>query len=155
MPWAKDYIWQVPIGTQQMNSIVLDMFRAGVANRPGAKIQYYVMPHSPGNTPASWRRQFYGAAHGAKVINLFEFRPVQMAYTENHVSGPEMYQAVRTGIHELGRVRGDRAGRARASGGRAGLWFSEAADVWQDNHSPFGAGKPHALYRRATSAVAA
>src|SRR5439155_18561260 len=87
------------------------------------------------------RRQFYGAlAHGAKVINLFEFRPVQAAYTENHVSLPEMYQAVRTGIHELGQFEEIiQDGRVRP--GQAGLWFSEAADVWNDNRPPFGAGK--------------
>jgi hypothetical protein len=141
MPWGEDYIWQVPVGTQQMNEIVLDMFRAGVANHPDAKIQYYVMPHWPGNTQASWRRQFYGAlAHGAKVINLFEFRPVQAAYTENHVSLPEMYQAVRVGIHELGQFDEIvQDGRVRPA--QAGLWFSEAADVWNDNRPPFGAAK--------------
>jgi hypothetical protein len=141
MPWGEDYIWQVPVATQQMNEIVVDMFRAGVANRPGARIQYYVMPHWPGNTPAGWRRQFYGAlAHGVKIINLFEFRPVQAAYTENHVSLPEMYQAVRTAIYELGNFEEIvQDGRVRPA--QAGLWFSEAADVWQDNHAPYGAGK--------------
>ena len=45
----------------------------------------------PGNTPDSWRRQFYGAlGHGMKIVNLFEFRPVQAAYTENHVTGAAM-----------------------------------------------------------------
>jgi len=141
MPWGEDYIWQVPMGTQQMNEIVLDMFRAGVANRPDARIQEYVMPHWPGNTPASWRRLFYGAiGHGAKIINLFEFRPVQAAYTENHVSSPEMYQAVRTAIHELGTFEEIvQDGHVRPA--QTGLWFSEAADVWGDNRSPFGAGK--------------
>ena len=26
-----------------------------------------------------------------QVVNLFEFRPVQAAYTENHCSNPETY----------------------------------------------------------------
>ena len=91
MPWAEDYIFQVPVGSQQMNFLSLDLFRAGIRNNPQAKIHFYVMPHWPGNTPASWRRQFYGdLAHGAKIFNLFEFRPVQAAYTENHCSSPEM-----------------------------------------------------------------
>jgi hypothetical protein len=75
-----------------------------------------------------------------KIINLFEFRPVQAAYTENHVSLPEMYQAVRTAIYELGNFEEIvQDGRVRPA--QAGLWFSEAADVWQDNHAPYGAGK--------------
>jgi len=51
-----------------------------------------------------------------------------------------MYQAVRTGIHELGRFEEIvQEGRVRPA--EAALWFSEAADVWQDSHPPFGAGK--------------
>src|SRR5262249_40537284 len=43
MPWGEDYIFQVPVGTQQMNFIMVDLFRAAVRDRPGAKIHYYVM----------------------------------------------------------------------------------------------------------------
>ena len=53
MPWGEDYIWQVPVGTQQMNFLMLDMFRAGIKGKKDAKIHYYVMPHTPGNTTAS------------------------------------------------------------------------------------------------------
>jgi len=141
MPWGEDYIWQVPVGTQQMNSIMVDMFRAGIRGKPERKIHYYVMPHWPGNTPASWRRQFYGTlAHGAKVLNLFEFRPVQAAYTENHVSLPAMYQEVRQGLHELGGFE-DIVQDGQVRPGVAGLWFSEAGDVWDDARSPFDVGK--------------
>ncbi|MBI3410160.1 MAG: beta-galactosidase trimerization domain-containing protein [Planctomycetes bacterium] len=141
MPWGEDYIWQVPVGSQQMNFIMLDMFRAAVRSKPGARIQYYVMPHTPGNTPDNWRRQFYGdIAHGAKILNLFEFRPVQAAYTENHVSDPAMYQEVRKAIHELGRfeniVQDGQVMRAQT-----GLWFSEAADVWHNHRPPFDVAK--------------
>jgi len=82
---------------------MVDMYRCGIKGKKDAKIHYYVMPHTPGNTTANWRRQFYGdIAHGVKVLNLFEFRPVQAAYTENHCSDPAMYQEVRTSFHELG-----------------------------------------------------
>jgi hypothetical protein len=141
MPWGEDYIWQLPVGTQQMNFITLDMYRAGIADFPQAKIHFYVMAHTPGNTPASWRRQFYGdLAHGAKIINLYELRPVQVAYTENHVSAPAMYQAVRTALHELGRFE-DIVQDGHVRPAQAALWFSEAADVWHDNRSPFAAAK--------------
>ncbi len=141
MPWSEDYIWQVPVGSQQMSAISLDIFRAGIRNQPNAKIHYYVMPHWPGNTPASWRRQFYSAiGHGAKILNLFEFRPVQAAYTENHVSLPAMYQAVRQGLHELGTFE-DIVQDGQVMPGVAALWFSETGDVWDNTRSPFDAAK--------------
>ncbi len=141
MPWGEDYIWQVPVGTQQMNFLMLDMFRCGIKGKPTSKIHYYVMPHTPGNTTASWRRQFYGdLAHGAKIFNLFEFRPVQAAYTENHCSDPAMFQEVRRSLHELGQFE-DILQQGEVRPGLAGLWFSEAADIWDDYAHPLGAGK--------------
>ena len=141
MPWGEDYIWQVPVGSQQMNFIMLDMYRAGLRNKPGAKIHYYVMPHTPGNTPRSWRRQFYGdLGHGAKVLNLFEFRPVQAAYTENHVSAPEMYQEVRKSLHELGQFE-DIIQDGQIPPADVGLWFSETADVWDNHKAPLDVAK--------------
>ena len=141
MPWGEDYIWQVPVGSQQMNFIMLDMFRAAIKDKPGAKIHYYVMAHTPGNTPASWRRQFYGdLAHGAKVLNLFEFRPVQAAYTENHCSSPAMFQEVRKGLHELGTFE-DIIQDGKVLPAQTGLWCSETADVWDDHKAPFDVAK--------------
>lgn len=144
-PWGEDYIWQLPVGTQQMNFICLDAFRAGIRGQPDKKIHYYVMPHWPGNTPNSWRRQFYGdLAHGMKIINLFEFRPVQAAYTENHCSLPAMYQEVRKSLHELGQFE-DIIQDGQVRPAQTALWFSEAADIWDDYKGPFAAAK-RALY---------
>jgi hypothetical protein len=141
MPWGEDYIWQVPVGTQQMNFLMLDMFRCGIKGKRNAKIHYYVMPHTPGNTPNAWRRQFYGdLAHGAKVLNLFEYRPVQAAYTENHCSDPRMYQAVRQALYELGQFE-DIVQDGQVRPGVAALWFSETADVWDDYQKSLGVGK--------------
>ena len=145
MPWGEDYIWQVPMGTQQMNFINLDLFRAGIKGKPDAKILYYVMPHWPGNTPNSWRRQFYGdVAHGMKIVDLFEFRPVQAAYTENHCSLPEMYLEVRRSFYEMGLFE-DIMQDGQVEPGTAALWFSETGDIWGDRRNPFSAGK-RALY---------
>ncbi|MCA9225591.1 MAG: hypothetical protein KDA47_08260, partial [Planctomycetales bacterium] len=141
MPWSEDYIWQVPVGTQQMNFISLDMFRAAVVDRPKAKIHYYVMTHTPGQTTDNWRRQFFGdLAHGMQIVNLFEFRPVQAAYTENHCSDPAMYVAVRDAFRELQRFEDIvQAGRVRP--GMAALLCGETGDIWGDNEAPFGAAK--------------
>lgn len=140
LPWSEDYIWQVPVGSQQVNFISLDLFRAGIRGKPQSKIQFYVMPHW-GNTPASWRRQFYGdLQHGMKIVDLFEFRPVQAAYTENHADQPEMYAQIRSAFHELGMMEDIvQAGQVRP--GVAALWFSETSDIWDDGRAPFSAGK--------------
>eukprot|EP01043_Picozoa_sp_COSAG02_P052495 COSAG02_NODE_5665_length_4144_cov_1.456366_2_plen_101_part_00 len=58
MPWSEGYVWAWEgglVGTQQMNEIRQDMFRAGIRNsRPvdgsyDHKILYYVMSHWPGS----------------------------------------------------------------------------------------------------------
>lgn len=141
MPWGEDYIWQVPVGSLQMNTIMVDMFRCAIKPRPEAKIHYYVMPHTPGNTPDSWRRQFYGdIAHGVKVFNLFEFRPVQFAYTENHVSSPAMYQEVRKSLHELAGFE-DIVQEAQVTGTDTAIWCSDTADIYDNHQGPFAAAK--------------
>ena len=141
MPWSEDYIFQVPVGTQQMSNINLDFARAANRGRPDRESMYYVMPHWPGNTPAMWRRMFFGAVqHGATMINLFEFRPVQVAYTENHSTNPEMYATVLKSFRELGTFE-DIVQDGQVRPGIAGLWFSETGDIWRDNLGSFGASK--------------
>lgn len=140
-PWSEDYIWQPPVGSQQMNFLNLDLFRAGLKGQAHPRIIYYVMTHWPGNNPESWRRQFYGdLAHGMNIINLFEFRPVQAAYTENYNSLPEMYLEVRKSLYELGTFE-DIVQDGRVRPGLAALWFSETGDIWEDQRAPFGSGK--------------
>ncbi len=141
MPWSEDYIWQLPVGSPQMNEINLDLFRSGIKGKPDRKIHYYVMPHWPGNTPNMWKRQFYAAiAHGAKIFNLFEFHPVWLAYTENHVSNPEMYEMVLKSFREYGLFEETvQSGFIRSAD--AGLWMSEIGDIWSDNEGSFTAGK--------------
>src|SRR5262249_15386168 len=121
--------------------IMLDRSGAAIHNKPGAKIDYYVMPHTPGNTPDNWRRQFYGdLGHGAKILNLFEFRPVEAGYTENHVNDPAMYHEVRKAIHELGKFE-DIIQDGQVLPAQTALWFSEAADVWHNHRPPFDVAK--------------
>ncbi len=145
LPWSEDYIWQVAVGTPQMNNINLDLFRAANRHHPERKIMYYVMPHMPNNTPNQWRRLFYGAlGHGMKIVDLFEFRPVHVAYTENHVDHPEMYRMVLGSFRELGLFEDIvQDGQVRAA--ESAMWFSETADIWGDSHGSFAAGK-RALY---------
>jgi hypothetical protein len=145
MPWSEDYVFQVPVASPQVNLLAVDTLRAGIRGRPGAKLHYYVLAHSPGNTTDDWRRLFYGAiAHGVTILNLYELRPVQAAFTENHVDAPEMYQTVRQAIFELGQFE-DVVQDGHVRPGVVALFRSEAADVWDDDAAPFDAGK-RALY---------
>jgi hypothetical protein len=145
LPWSEDYIWQVPVGTPQMNGISLDLFRAGQRGKPDRKTLYYVMPHSPGNIPDMWRRLWHNAiGHGATVLDLFLFEPVWLAYTENHVTGKEMYAEVLRSMRELGLYEDIiQTGVRRPA--QTALWFSETGDIWRDNLPSFGAAK-RALY---------
>jgi hypothetical protein len=62
LPWGEDYAWQSPLGTQQMTTALLDLFRAGVrgkTTKATTQIMMYALAHAPGNTAASWRRNFY------------------------------------------------------------------------------------------------
>jgi hypothetical protein len=128
-----------------MNSILLDLMRAGNRYNPERDIHFYVMPHWPGNTVNSWRRLFYSAlGTGMTIVNLFEFRPVQAAYTENHVSLPEMYTTVRDAFYELGTFE-DIVQAGHVRWGNVGLWYSRAGDAWHDDAVPFGPNK-RALY---------
>ncbi len=141
LPWSEDYAWQVPIGTQQMNGINLDLLRAGLRGKPHHEILYYVMPHTPGNTPNMWRRLYHNAlARGMTILNLFEFDPVYLAYTENHTSDWKMYATVYKTLRELGLYE-DIIQDGRVRDAQSGLWFSETADIWRDNQHSFAAGK--------------
>ncbi|MCM8816395.1 MAG: beta-galactosidase trimerization domain-containing protein [Candidatus Omnitrophica bacterium] len=141
MPWSEDYIWQIPVGSPQMNEINLDLFRCALKDKPDRLIHYYVMPHWPGNTPNMWKRQFFAAiAHGAKIFNLFEFHPVWLAYTENHVSSPQMYEMILKSFYEYGLFE-DIVQNGSVRQADAAMWFGESGDRWGDNEGSLEEGK--------------
>ncbi|MCS7180826.1 MAG: beta-galactosidase trimerization domain-containing protein, partial [bacterium] len=145
MPWSEDYIWQVPVGSPQMNGINLDLFRSGIKGKDWMKIHYYVMPHTPGNIPSMWKRLFFQSlAHGMKVINLFEFVPVYLAYTENHVNDYKMYEIILRSFYEYG-IFEDIVQEGRVKDGEVALLFSETADIWKNNLGSYASNK-RAMY---------
>jgi hypothetical protein len=134
LPWAEDYAWQSPIGTQQMTTALLDLFRAGTRGKTTAtttQMMVYALAHAPGNTANSWRRNFYNyLSHGMRILNLYEFRPCTASFTENYVdTGYGMYSAVRSGLAELS-VFDDIVQQGTVSSGDVGLWCSDAFDIW-------------------------
>jgi len=144
-PWSEDWAFGLPIGTQQMNGILLRLCRAAVRNHPDRKIHFYVMPHDPGNTPDSFRRMFHNAVGGgAKIINLFEVDPLWLAYTENYVNTKAMYGEVLKTLYEFG-TYDDIAQAGQVRQAEVGLWFSETGDIWGDYAGSGGAAK-RAMY---------
>ena len=75
--WADT--WQSPIGTQQMTTILHDMYRAGlrgVDKTPQtSRIMSYIMAHAPGTTAKMWRRAMYGCECDTDTIRVAANRP--------------------------------------------------------------------------------
>eukprot|EP00937_MAST-01D_sp_MAST-1D-sp2_P004985 g4985.t1 len=158
LPWAEDWAWQTPLGSQQMTTLALDVFRAGLRTQSGVAgagagagappILMYAMAHFPGNTPTSWARQFWGdIAHGVKLLNLFQFQPSAEGYTCDYVDADGgSYEAVRYHLNCLGAFDDVVAdGMAQARGAKAALLMSESADIYYDGAGTHGAEK-RALY---------
>jgi hypothetical protein len=102
--WSEDYTWQAPEFSDQITGYTVTAFRAG-AKYHDTPIMMYIMPHSPGNTPASFRRSFYTAvAHGTTLVNYFCATPLSVGGTENYIDTDDlpMWKAVHDTTHEAG-----------------------------------------------------
>ena len=126
-----DYWWQASELGPQMTGYLLDVFRCGLRGRAGV-IQPYVMPHSPGNTDAEFRRGVYTAlAHGAKALDFFQVGP-EHAGTENYIRHDDLarYRTVRDVTYEIGAVDDLLAdGAIRAAS--VAIILSESTDLWE------------------------
>ena len=104
MPWSEDYVWQIPEFSVQVSGYLTSGFRAG-AKYHNLPIMMYVMPHSPGNTPRSFRLSYYTCiAHGATLINYFCASPLAIGNTENYVATHDlpMWREIKNVTHEAG-----------------------------------------------------
>jgi len=104
LPWSEDYLWQIPVTSQQVLGYLVTALRCG-AQKHNLPIYMYVMPHTPGNTPASFRRAFYvDVANGAKHFDFFSPVPTAISYTENNMlpESIDMYRAIYDVIREAG-----------------------------------------------------
>lgn len=173
LPFTEDYIFQQPPGSQQMFTLVVDVERAAVrpplprkaqgplsvaaaalrrlpssATKPGRAIMQYVMPHYPGNTPASWRRQLFGdIAHGVKYLHLYVLAPCFSSPAGDYSDGDGgMYEQILTAAHEVGQFDDILADSVpHAAGTKTALLFSETGDIFLDTYGTAGAAK-RALY---------
>jgi hypothetical protein len=130
MPWAEDYVWQVPEFSIQVIGYLTSAFRAG-AKYHRMPIHMYVMPHSPGNTPSDFRRSFYTCvAQGATMINYFCASPLAVAGTENYVATRDltMWRAIYDCSHEAG-IFEDYVMDGQVRPAKVGLLLSSVDDI--------------------------
>lgn len=130
MPWSEDYVWQIPEFSVQVTGYLTSGLRAG-AKYDNLPIHMYVMPHSPGNTPRSFRLSFYTAvAHGAKMVNYFCATPLAVGNTENYVATDDlpMWRAIHQCSHEAG-IFEDYVMDGKVRQAKVGMILSSVDDV--------------------------
>jgi len=133
LPWLEDYVWGIPELSVQVVGYITDALRCG-AKYHDLPIKWYIMPHSPPNTPGDFRRSFFTAlGHGAKLFNLYCVDPIVLAYTENYVRHQDlaMWRAIYEVLHELGAVE-EVVYPARLRPARVALLISGTTDLWDE-----------------------
>ncbi len=130
MPWSEDYVWQIPEFSVQVSGYLTSGFRCG-AKYHNMPIMMYVMPHSPGNTPRSFRLSYYTCiAHGATLINYFCASPLAVGSTENYVATHDlgMWREIHKVTHEAG-VFEDYVLDAKVRPAKVGLLLSSVDEI--------------------------
>lgn len=130
LAWSEDYVWQIPEFSVQVAGYLTSAFRAGCKynNQP---IMMYVMPHSPGNTPADFRRSFYTClANGMKTVNYFCASPLAVGGTENYVATEDVpiWREIYNVSHEAGTFE-DYMMDGKVRPAQVGLLLSSVDDI--------------------------
>ena len=131
MPWSEDYQWQVPVISMQIVGYTLDVMRCA-AKYHDLPIQYYCMPHSPGNTDRDFRLSNYLAlGRGVKYINHFTIGP-QLFCTENYVDWRDAsrYREIHRIIREAGKVD-DLLYAGKPPKAEVAVMLCRYTDVWE------------------------
>jgi hypothetical protein len=126
-----EYFWQVAQPGPMINGYVAEHFRAGMRDNPRAVLRQYTMPHSPGNTDASFLRSaFSHLAHGATMLDFFGIG-LNETFTENHIDHRDRsrYRALRDVTHCVGLVE-DLLPASRAVPSDVALLVSESTERW-------------------------
>lgn len=126
-----EYFWELGQVTPMINGYFSEFFRCGMRFNPKAIVRQYTMPHSPGNTDASFRRTFFThLAHGAKNIDFFGIG-MNETFTENYIDhrDRERYRAIRDFTHAAALVE-DVIEESQAVPSRVALLVSESTEKW-------------------------
>jgi hypothetical protein len=100
-------------------------------DNPRAVLRQYTMPHSPGNTDASFLRSaFTHLAHGAKMLDFFGVG-MDETFTENHIDHRDhaRYRAIRDVTHAVGLVE-DLLPESRVVASPVALLVSDSTERW-------------------------
>src|SRR6185437_7768593 len=125
------YFWQVGQAGPMINGYIAEHFRAGMRDHPNGVLRQYTMPHSPGNTEASFLRSaFTHLAHGATMLDFFGIG-MNETFTENHIDHRDhaRYRALRDVTHAVGLVE-DLLPKARPVASPVALLLSASTERW-------------------------
>jgi hypothetical protein len=126
-----EYFWQVAQAGPMINGYIAEHFRCGMRGNPRAVLRQYTMPHSPGNTEASFLRSaFTHLAHGATMLDFFGIG-LNETFTENHIDHRDRarFRALRDVTHAIGLVE-DLLPESRAVPSPVALLISESTERW-------------------------
>ncbi|HWG42559.1 MAG TPA: beta-galactosidase trimerization domain-containing protein [Gemmataceae bacterium] len=126
-----EYFWQVAQAGPMINGYIAEHFRAGLRDHPNGVLRQYTMPHSPGNTEASFLRSaFTHLAHGATMLDFFGIG-MNETFTENHIDHRDhaRYRALRDVTHAVGLVE-DLLPKARPVASPVALLLSASTERW-------------------------
>jgi hypothetical protein len=135
-----EFFWQAGQLGPMVNGYVAEHFRAGLRDNPRGVLRQYTMPHSPGNTDASFLRSaFTHLAHGATMLDFFGVG-LDETLTENHIDHRDVgrFRALRDVTHCVGLVE-DLLPAARPVPSQVALLVSESTERWDlAGHNPLG-----------------
>lgn len=126
-----EYFWQVTQAGPMINGYIAEHFRAGMRFNPQAINRQYTMPHSPGNTTASFLRTAYShLAHGAKMLDYFGIG-MNECFTENHIDhrDHQRYREIRDINYSIGLVE-DQMLQSTVVPSKVALLLSDSTERW-------------------------
>src|SRR5207253_3214519 len=126
-----EYFWQVAQAGPMVNGYLAEHFRSGMRYNPRAVLRQYTMPHSPGDTDASFLRSgFTHLAHGAKMLDFFGIG-LNETFTENHIDhrDRERFRTIRDVTHAVGLVE-DLLPDSQVVSAPVALLVSDSTERW-------------------------
>lgn len=126
-----EYFWQVAQPGPMINGYVAEHFRCGTRENPDALIRQYTMPHSPGNTEASFvRTAFTHLAHGARALDYFGMG-MNECFTENHIDhrDHDRFRQIRDINHSMALVE-DALPTSKVVASDVAVLLSDSTERW-------------------------
>jgi len=132
LAWSEDYTYTQPEGSRLVVDFEAAYLRKGTSYN-GQRMQFYVMPHWPGNTPQHlMQNAMLLWAQNVKDIDWFNAGPDIWA-TENYIAyrgGLPMWKMLRTISGMAGAIENDLL-PAKPDAAPVAMLLSEASDVWE------------------------